>query len=238
MAKNQGLSLNPTKISGTCGRLMCCLKYEEAAYEDIVKHAPKVDSFVETPAGKGSVTSVNLLRGLAKIRLEDGGDTTLKTFPFDELDVLGGRSRRAEYQAAKAEGRLEEAGFKPSVIRPPEPKIIPDAFPTIEPMSTAKPMTEPQQKNANQSTDKPKSSQRSSRNRRRPQQKSPAAGAASKPEASRAPAPARGAAPKPEPIRSAPVHGNAPKPEPVKKPNNRRPRNKKRPGSGDGGRIT
>ena len=114
MAKTQGLSLNPTKISGTCGRLMCCLKYEEHAYEDLVKKAPKIDAFVETPSGKGSVINVNLLRGNAKVRLEDGNDTTLKTFTFDELDVLGGKGRRAEYITARDEGRLEEAGFTSS----------------------------------------------------------------------------------------------------------------------------
>ena len=114
MAKTQGLSLNPTKISGVCGRLMCCLKYEEVAYEDLVKKAPKIGAFVETPYGKGSVINVNILRGNAKVRLEDGYDTTLKTFTFDELDVLGGKGRRAEYISAKAEGRLEEAGFTTS----------------------------------------------------------------------------------------------------------------------------
>jgi len=114
MAKTQGLSLNPTKISGTCGRLMCCLKYEEIAYEDLVKKAPKIGAFVETPSGKGSVINVNLLRGNAKVRLEDGNDTTLKTFTFDELDVLGGKGRRAEYITARDEGRLEEAGFTSS----------------------------------------------------------------------------------------------------------------------------
>ena len=118
MAKTQGLSLNPTKISGTCGLLMCCLKYEECAYEDLVKKAPKIDAFVETPSGKGTVINVNLLRGNAKVRLEEGLDTTLKTFSFDELDVLGGKGRRAEYIAAKAEGKLEEAGF--TVTPPPE----------------------------------------------------------------------------------------------------------------------
>lgn len=117
MAKTQGLSLNPTKISGTCGRLMCCLKYEQFAYEDLVKKAPKVDAFVETPGGKGSVVSINLLRGYAKVKLEDSGDTTLKTYAFDELEILGGKGRRAEYLAAKAEGKLEEAGFTPSQIR-------------------------------------------------------------------------------------------------------------------------
>jgi cell fate regulator YaaT (PSP1 superfamily) len=118
MAKTQGLSLNPTKISGACGRLMCCLKYEEAAYVDIVKRAPKTDSFVETPTGKGTIVSVNLLRGSARVRLEEGTDTTLKTFGFDEMVVLGGKLRRAEYVAAKAEGRLKEAGF--SEAPPPE----------------------------------------------------------------------------------------------------------------------
>jgi len=130
MAKTQGLSLNPTKISGSCGRLMCCLKYEEPAYEDLVKKAPKIDAFVDTPSGKGSVINVNLLRQNAKVRLEDGVDATLKTFTFDELNVLGGKGRRAEYIAAKAEGRLEEAGFTPS---PPPPKPAPaKASPTRE----------------------------------------------------------------------------------------------------------
>jgi len=101
---------------------MCCLKYEECAYEDLVKKAPKVDAFVETPSGKGSVINVNLLRGNAKVRLEDGVDTTLKTFTFDELDVLGGKGRRSEYIAAKAEGRLEEAGF--TVSPPPVVKHV------------------------------------------------------------------------------------------------------------------
>ena len=118
MAKTQGLSLNPAKISGVCGRLMCCLKYEEAAYESLVKKAPKIGAFVETPTGKGSVTNVNILRGNAKVRLEDGVDTTLRTFKFDEIAVLGGKGRRAEYIAARDEGKLEESGF--SLTPPPE----------------------------------------------------------------------------------------------------------------------
>ena len=118
MAKTQGLSLNPAKISGACGRLMCCLKYEEAAYENLVKKAPKIGAFVETPTGKGSVINVNILRGNVKVRLEDGNDATLRTFTFDELAVLGGKGRRAEYIAARDEGKLEEAGF--STAPPPE----------------------------------------------------------------------------------------------------------------------
>ena len=120
MAKTQGLPLNPAKISGACGRLMCCLKYEQDAYEDIVKKAPKMDSFVESPAGKGSVVNINILRGNAKVRLEDQADMPIKVFRFDELEVLGGKLRRAEYIAAKAEGRLAEVGFteSPKALEP------------------------------------------------------------------------------------------------------------------------
>ena len=70
MAKTQNLSLNPTKISGTCGRLMCCLKYEQNAYEDAAKRMPKNESFVQTPDGPGNVKSVNLLRETVKVSLD------------------------------------------------------------------------------------------------------------------------------------------------------------------------
>ena len=74
MAKTQSLSLNPTKISGTCGRLMCCLKYEQDAYEDAVKRMPKNDSFVLTPDGPGNVSDVNLLKETVNVRLDDRND--------------------------------------------------------------------------------------------------------------------------------------------------------------------
>ncbi len=71
MAKSQSLSLNPVKISGTCGRLMCCLKYEQDSYEHLLKTMPKVDAEVDTPRGKGKVTSVNLLRRTVTVKLDD-----------------------------------------------------------------------------------------------------------------------------------------------------------------------
>ena len=70
MAKEQGLSLNTVKISGTCGRLMCCLKYEQASYEYLLKHTPKVGAIVETDDGRGEVVDNNLLTGMLKIRLD------------------------------------------------------------------------------------------------------------------------------------------------------------------------
>ena len=73
MAKTQNLSLNPAKISGTCGRLMCCLKYEQNAYEDAAKRMPKVESFVQTPDGPGNVKSVDLLREIVRVSLDGAG---------------------------------------------------------------------------------------------------------------------------------------------------------------------
>ena len=96
MAKTQNLSLNPTKISGTCGRLMCCLKYEQEAYEDLVKHAPKQDSFVETPDGAGTVSGINLLRQTAQVRLESDPESP-RTYHNCELCVIrSGKGRRPE----------------------------------------------------------------------------------------------------------------------------------------------
>lgn len=74
MAKEQGLSLNPTKISGTCGRLMCCLKYEQDAYEHLLRITPKIGAIVETPEGRGRVVDMNLLRGNLKIQLDRRAD--------------------------------------------------------------------------------------------------------------------------------------------------------------------
>lgn len=70
MAKEQGLSLNPTKISGTCGRLMCCLKNEQAAYDELLKITPKVGALVKIPEGKGVVEEVNLITGKLKVKPE------------------------------------------------------------------------------------------------------------------------------------------------------------------------
>ena len=77
MAKEQNLSLNPTKISGTCSRLMCCLKYEQEAYEDLLKTTPSVGSYVKTPEGKGVVSDVNLLKGILKVAIGKDEDKVI-----------------------------------------------------------------------------------------------------------------------------------------------------------------
>ncbi len=132
MAKTQGLSLNPTKISGACGRLMCCLKYEQDAYEELVKSVPKVDAFVDTPQGKGSVMDVNILKRTVRVRLEDTNDTQIKTYGADEVEVLGGKAKRAEYLQQRAEEKAREELEPPKLRRPPlQPKPAP-AVPATE----------------------------------------------------------------------------------------------------------
>lgn len=88
MAKEQGLSLNPTKISGTCGRLMCCLKYEQDAYEHLLRVTPKVGAIVETDEGKGVVVEANMLKGLLKIRLDNRPEAAPKTFARSDVKVI------------------------------------------------------------------------------------------------------------------------------------------------------
>ena len=94
MAKVQSLSLNPTKISGSCGRLMCCLRYEQDAYEDLTRSVPKQGAFVETKDGFGTAVQVNLLRQSVKVRLDSDTDDTLHVYKANELcTVPGGRPR-------------------------------------------------------------------------------------------------------------------------------------------------
>ena len=93
MAKTQNLSLNPTKISGTCGRLMCCLKYEQDAYEDLIRTSPKMESFVDTPEGRGTVVEIDLLRQRVKVRMEDAPET-ISVFKNADIAVL--RSGKAK----------------------------------------------------------------------------------------------------------------------------------------------
>ncbi len=93
MAKTQNLSLNPTKISGTCGRLMCCLKYEQDAYEDLIRNSPKLESFVDTPDGRGTVVELDLMRQRVKVRMENQPET-VGTYANADIAVL--RSGKAK----------------------------------------------------------------------------------------------------------------------------------------------
>ena len=96
MAKTQNLSLNPTKISGTCGRLMCCLKYEQDAYEDLLRNSPKLESFVDTPEGRGTVVELDLLRQRVKVRFEDRPEA-IGTFSNADIAIFrNGKAKKTD----------------------------------------------------------------------------------------------------------------------------------------------
>lgn len=88
MAKEQSLSLNPSKISGTCGRLMCCLKYEQDCYEELLKITPKVGATVNTTEGKGTVEDSNILTGILKVKLEKNPDSPAIQVKREDVQLL------------------------------------------------------------------------------------------------------------------------------------------------------
>lgn len=104
MAKEQSLSLNPTKISGTCGRLMCCLKYEQNCYEELLAITPKVGALVETAEGRGIVEDTNLLTGVLKVKLDKNPDAAATAFKREDVKLLKDgkiRIKKEEFQALK-----------------------------------------------------------------------------------------------------------------------------------------
>lgn len=103
MAKEQSLSLNPTKISGTCGRLMCCLKYEQNCYEEFLRTTPKVGAYVETAEGRGRVSETNLLTGILKVQLDKNPDAPITVNKADVKLLKDGQVRisRDEMKALK-----------------------------------------------------------------------------------------------------------------------------------------
>lgn len=107
MAKEQNLSLNPTKISGVCGRLMCCLKNEEETYEDLNRRLPGIGDFVTTEDGmRGVVQSVNVLRQLVKVVVEEADEKEIKEYPVEQLHFRRKHSKKERMALSKEE--LEE----------------------------------------------------------------------------------------------------------------------------------
>ena len=88
MAKEQNVSLNPSKISGNCGRLMCCLKYEQDVYEDKLKRLPKIGAIVKTEDGEGTVDSIQTLKEIIRVKFKDGDDTFYKRYPASEVKII------------------------------------------------------------------------------------------------------------------------------------------------------
>ena len=118
MAKTQNLSLNPTKISGTCGRLMCCLKYEQHAYEEAAKNMPKNESFVDTPDGVGNISAVDLLREEVTVRLDNAPESP-KRYKRCEIRVL--RNGKGSREGIEIPGE-RPARFVPESAAADEPR--------------------------------------------------------------------------------------------------------------------
>ncbi len=162
MAKMQSMSLNPSKISGSCGRLMCCLRYEQEAYEELVKNVPKQGAFVETPTGYGIVTQVNLLRQLVKVKLDGEGEDTMRTYRAVEVATVPG-------------GRPKDGEPLPSVLKyvpAPEPEEEPEDEWAIPEMIVSEPMEE---KPENAKRNRNRRNRRGGKNRSKPEGDKPAA---------------------------------------------------------------
>ena len=235
MAKTQNLSLNPTKISGACGRLMCCLKYEQEAYEDVLTRTPKLESLVETPDGVGTVNSVQLLREKVKVRLDSDPDNP-QVYSNSEITVIrSGKGKRPEgYELPETPVRTERPRLRataPITVTPAEEKPAEEKKAARPKKAKAKAdAPKPEGKAAFPSpaeeakSGEEKKSSRSRRHRFR-NKKAGGEGAAPKPEAK----PVKKDAPKPEAPKAEGGEGKTQKP---RRNHHHRPRRK---GKGDGG---
>lgn len=209
MAKTQNLSLNPTKISGTCGRLMCCLKYEQEAYEDLIKTAPKAESFVDTPDGRGTVIEVNLLRQSVKVRMEDHPETIGSYKNTDIYIIRNGKARKNDppipKDLAPISSRPRPAQKKKEAFFEELPEVIySDAVAVISP----EPETPAEDAAAQPAADAAKSAGR--RRRRGGRRNKPAA---DRPAAEAAAAPKDAPRAEPQPRRERPKKDRAPQGE-------------------------
>ncbi len=108
MAKEQSMSLNPSKISGNCGRLMCCLKYEQAAYEDKLKHLPKVGAIVKTEDGEGTIVGLEVLKEAVKVQFKKDDVTTYKNYKASDVKVIKNSTQKEkDYDAEDMENIKE-----------------------------------------------------------------------------------------------------------------------------------
>ena len=114
MAKEQGLSLNPTKISGVCGRLMCCLKHEQDVYEEKLSRLPSPGSIVKTPDGTGTVEDVEVLKEIVKVKIKNEDTFVKKVFKNSEIEIIKSGKRKEKYDSEVSMKELKalEEGFK------------------------------------------------------------------------------------------------------------------------------
>ena len=186
MAKTQNLSLNPTKISGTCGRLMCCLKYEQDAYEDLIRTSPKLESFVDTPEGRGTVVELDLLRQRVKVRMEERPEV-IGVFSNEEIAVLrSGKAKKndppipadlapisGKGKRAKTPEQQEEAFLDPIRFRYSTEAIVEEPAPAA-PEAPVEESTDTQQKAKRRRNRKAKAPEETQQSSAEVQEKKPA----------------------------------------------------------------
>ena len=231
MAKTQNLSLNPTKISGTCGRLMCCLKYEQDAYEDLIRSAPKAESFVDTPEGRGTVTDVDLLRQRVKVRMEDSPET-ITWFANADIAVLrSGKAKKNDPPIPADLAPISGSGKRVRKEKEEEKLFLdPIKFRYSTEAVVEEPEAEPEEVIAETAEQKEGKSRRS-RNRRKPQGEQPEK-QEKKPEKQEK----KPEAPKPEKEKKEPQAEPAEAgDEQARKPHRRRPNYRRRPKPKQGG---
>lgn len=109
MAKEQNLSLNPSKISGNCGRLMCCLKYESEVYEEKLKRLPNIGAIVKTPDGEGEIDNIETLKEIVRVKIKDGDTYTTKKYKVSEIKVLkDNKTEQVDEEEIEHKKELEE----------------------------------------------------------------------------------------------------------------------------------
>jgi cell fate regulator YaaT (PSP1 superfamily) len=116
MAKEQNLSLNPTKISGICGRLMCCLNYEQDTYEDIRKRLPRIGSIVNTPDGRGEVVANSVVKELVKVKIKTKEDEVIREFRIFEVTLISG-GYEGTIEDEEIEIEIVDADVSPTQIK-------------------------------------------------------------------------------------------------------------------------
>ena len=161
MAKSQNLSLNPTKISGTCGRLMCCLKYEQDTYEALIRTSPKLESFVDTPEGRGTVVEADILRQRVKVRMESNPET-ISVFPNEEVAILrSGKAKKSDPPIPNDLAPISGSGVRQKPERKEEDPMV------LEPIrfrySTESVVEEPEQQPQREVSEKPQKPKRKPR---------------------------------------------------------------------------
>ena len=153
MAKEQNLSLNPTKISGVCGRLMCCLKYEEDTYEQIRKSMPRIGREVMTPDGPGTVWEQHVIKESLRVRIQKGDSGELRDYPMDQVTPIHPSAKSGEENAAAQEDsvpqerpypRRDRRREKPEQpAKAPEENVIPENKPEAAKPQDVQPQPKP-----------------------------------------------------------------------------------------------